>query len=266
MAPTQLKITPTQLSGDKLTIAKVEGWFKKFKSIAEFYEWGNDTAKYLPLFFEDSDRAAIEIVKSSLIRSLLTKDPFEAFHSRVLQEDEPLLDFSYDLKHLATRLLSESGDSAPVSSSIVDGLARSQFLRGIPPAVAGKLRVLQLDSLDEVVKRAQLVLNEDNADTDTAFYVNSSRRFYGGKGKGNRNHGKGYGKGAYAKGKGRKGAVRDPYWFNRCYTCGQQGHLARDCPQAVGMDQNSGLLAIGDPLTTSGVDANEQENENGGMH
>ncbi|KAF4705928.1 hypothetical protein FOZ62_013249, partial [Perkinsus olseni] len=118
-----------------------------------------------------------------------------------------------------------SGDSAPVSSSIVDGLARSQFLRGIPPAVAGKLR--------------------DNADTDTAFYVNSSRRFYGGKGKGNRNHGKGYGKGAYAKGKGRKGAVRDPYWFNRC------------------MDQNSGLLAIGDPLTTSGVDANEQENENG---
>ncbi|EER10953.1 hypothetical protein Pmar_PMAR021432 [Perkinsus marinus ATCC 50983] len=101
----------------ELTIAKIEGWFKKFETIAKFYNWGEKAYEYVPLFLEDkvqvaydhiplSDRTGLNKVKASLIHSLLTQDPFEAFNSRVMNDDESYLDFSYDLKQLAKKMLS----------------------------------------------------------------------------------------------------------------------------------------------------------------
>ncbi|KAF4677355.1 hypothetical protein FOL47_001941, partial [Perkinsus chesapeaki] len=145
----QLKVSPAPLSGERLTIAKIEGWFKKFETIAKFYGWGEKAYQYVPLFLEDKvqvaydsiperDRTDLAKVKASLIHSLLTQDPFEAFNARVMNNDESFLDFSYDLKQLSQRMLMVGGSS--VVPEVADALARNQFLRGIDTDVSDKLR------------------------------------------------------------------------------------------------------------------------------
>ncbi|EER16787.1 hypothetical protein Pmar_PMAR026432, partial [Perkinsus marinus ATCC 50983] len=61
----QLKITPASLTGSKLTIAKIEGWFKKFETIAKFYNWGEKAYEYVPLFLEDKVQVAYDHIPLS---------------------------------------------------------------------------------------------------------------------------------------------------------------------------------------------------------
>ncbi|EER02568.1 hypothetical protein Pmar_PMAR005909 [Perkinsus marinus ATCC 50983] len=162
MAPT-LKVTPSPLSSKGLTIAKMEAWFEKYHTTAAFYGWSSDEIyKYVPLFLEDSvlgvydsmtpeDKKDSNKIKDHLIQRLLTKDVFEDFLSSilVLLPSETLLEYSYDLKRLATRMLTVEGTS--VSDTVIDGVAKGQFLRGIPQEIASKRRVLQLPTLEECV-------------------------------------------------------------------------------------------------------------------
>ncbi|KAF4758447.1 hypothetical protein FOZ63_028143, partial [Perkinsus olseni] len=145
----------------------IESWFKKYKKIAIFYGWDNATSvNYLPLFLDgtasdafdsipEDSRKDIDKIKTHLINKLLTSDPYDAFHSRTLQPNETFRDFGTDLLRLATRMLSKNGDK--VSSGVVDGLARAQFLSGLPSDIADKLRLLQLDSLEDVIQRAETI-------------------------------------------------------------------------------------------------------------
>ncbi|KAF4758918.1 hypothetical protein FOZ63_032591, partial [Perkinsus olseni] len=142
-------------------------WFKKYKKIAIFYGWDNATSvNYLPLFLDgtasdafdsipEDSRKDIDKIKTHLINKLLTSDPYDAFHSRTLQPNETFRDFGTDLLRLATRMLSKNDDK--VSSGVVDGLARAQFLSGLPSDIADKLRLLQLDSLEDVIQRAETI-------------------------------------------------------------------------------------------------------------
>ncbi|KAF4744727.1 hypothetical protein FOZ62_029060, partial [Perkinsus olseni] len=207
-----LRVTPTILDGENLTIGKIEAWFRKYKTISAFYQWDTPTSvNYLTLFFEGSvstaydcipekSRTDLDSIKANLIKSLLTTDPYEAFRSRVLVPSETFRDYVADLVHLANRMISSNGDV--VSNSVIDGLARAQFLSGIPVDVADKLRVLQLGTLEELVQRAEIVANSKSDDEPVqgnAFYSNYGQRVFG-KGKGYRG-GKG-GKGGYGKGFG----------------------------------------------------------------
>ncbi|EER09365.1 hypothetical protein Pmar_PMAR027496 [Perkinsus marinus ATCC 50983] len=264
----QLKITPVSLTGSKLTIAKIEGWFKKFETIAKFYNWGEKAYEYVPLFLEDKvqvaydhiplfDRTDLNKVKASLIHSLLTQDPFEAFNSRVMNDDESYLDFSYDLKQLAQKMLSVGGSS--VVPDVADALARSQFLRGIDVEMAEKLRMLKLQTLDEMVERAKTISRgkeiSDQRKQELSFYAGYYSAHYEekGKGKGNYNVKGGYeSKGVYLQ--------KDPYWFNRCYSCGRTGHLARDCPVKVGPDDTTGMLAIDEDFDAVDFEAQDMGN------
>ncbi|KAF4744778.1 hypothetical protein FOZ62_028989, partial [Perkinsus olseni] len=197
---------------DKLTIAKMEGWFKKFETIAKFYNWGEKAYEYVPLFLEDkvqvaydriplSDRIDLNKVKASLIHSLLTQDPFEAFNSRDTDD------------------WWEYCGPQSVVPQVADALARNQFLRGIDIEVAEKLRVLKLQTLDEMVERAEIIIRGKEAANqqkqELSFYAGYYPSNFGGKGKGKGNYngeaGKGFGDGA--KGKGRRYPQKDPFWF-----------------------------------------------------
>ena len=214
-------------------------WLEKLELVAELHEITN-VQKLLPLFLEGQafavfkELGAAEKGNLSAIKAALTDafalNPFQAYEQLTRRKwcDEPVDFFLSDLRRLAK-----------VAGIENEELIRRAFVVGLPPGVSRELRALaKIDSLSlsDVLTRARALLAEQvegdcnyvaTARKDEKMKRESKRCF--------RCDG--------------PHLIKDCKAFRSrrvvCWTCGEEGHVARQCSQR---EQGNGNGRAGAPV------------------
>ena len=222
-------------------------WFKRFDICSTANNWNNATkalklttlleGEALAIWLELSERergdygtARTRILEAMTPMGFVSLD---AFHGRKLRPGEALSVFVHELKKLLDQAI------PGLDADARDQLLLHQFLGGIPPAVSRQLRATgETKTLVVAVERARLLLALDSdAQTAAAISHATTSDF-----KGLQDQVAALTEQVAALTTATKESTSGGAQATRrrrCFSCGQTGHLLRDCPfrQGVGTRQ-----------------------------